>query len=224
MRPKGKIDWEFLCKALWFGLSVAVLLLGWGSCFADERCSDADAVFLPFMVVFSLPAGLIAFLFVYPLVESGTPVGYSLLWLSVFVAGYIQWSMISANIGRPQVLTLGLSDPHQKIQVASKEMPLSGQTTKRKLKIRRFKGHDRQNRTPLERAIGKTPSRFEITSSAFDETWQSSTHRLPSMACPPTCSDHREAKPRQAAVHDASLPKSRRAKDLQERLSRIVRR
>ena len=156
MPAKGKISWASLSKGVWCCLSASILLLGWGSCFADARCADAESTFLPFMVILSFPAGPVAILLMYLLVDGGTPVSFTLLWMAVFLGGYVQWSMITANVGHPQVLSLGLEQPVER-RVSLKECSSapSSQPKRQRKRRRLVSAFDKQGRTPLERAIRK---------------------------------------------------------------------
>jgi hypothetical protein len=160
MFAERKINWAFLSQALWSGFSASILFLGWGSCFADERCAGAEWVFLPFMLLLSFPAGPVAMLLMYLVVEGGTPVSFTLLWTSVFIAGFVQWSMITANVGHPKVISLGLEKPGDSELSSNHDpsLPTSRPMLKRK-RERLTRHHDNQGRTPLERALGKEMAR-----------------------------------------------------------------
>jgi hypothetical protein len=154
MTVAGKLKWVPLIKGFWGGFCAAMLFLGWGACLADERCANLDSLVLPFMITFSFPAGLFAALIISPWVEHATPLGFTLLWLGISIAGYAQWSMILANVGRPQVLTLGLNEPAAEVASAHKSAQQPSLQKKKKWnRVRQIQAFDRQGLTPLQRAL-----------------------------------------------------------------------
>ncbi|MGH9970167.1 MAG: hypothetical protein ACREBG_20560 [Pyrinomonadaceae bacterium] len=155
MSLKGKINWKTLVKWVWILVALSTLQLGLGSCFAGSNyCTEAESVFLPPLVLLSFPAGLVALLVVYSLVESGTPEAYSALWLSLFTAGYVQWFIVVAKMNQPQLISLGLSSPIEPSRTISNAIqPMIRSKKPRKRHHRATPAFDRNGRTPLERAI-----------------------------------------------------------------------
>jgi hypothetical protein len=128
-------------------------MFGWGACFAAERCANIDLLLLPYMVAFTFPAGLIAALIISPWVPSDSPWAFTLLCLAMSIAGYAQWSMILANVGRPQVLTLGLNETGEEVGTPLNLTEQPSLPKKRRNQIRRIQAFDRQGLTPLQRAL-----------------------------------------------------------------------
>lgn len=156
MRLRRGINWKFVCKVVWVLLSLSILQMGLRTCLDDPYlCANAENEMLPSMFLLSFPAGLVAFLFVYPFVESGTPLNYSALWLFMFVAGFVQWFILIPNLGGPRLITLGLSTPRDLTEADLNviEPRPARQTRSRRRTRRSIPAYDRNGLTPLERAI-----------------------------------------------------------------------
>jgi hypothetical protein len=144
-------------------LGLAILQLGLGTCFFDSYlCVYAKYEMASLMALLSFPAGLLAILLVSPFVEGGTPFDYSVLWLAMFVAGFVQWFVVIPNLRGPRLITLGLLAARDLNQPDSSVLePVPTRPAKSRRRHRRsIPAYDRHGLTPLERAIRtRSPNR-----------------------------------------------------------------
>ena len=114
------------------------------------------------MVMLSFPAGIIALgvasFFLWPLLSVDQLYEYSMFWLAMAGAGYLQWFVILPRLfAKRKFTTLNLGEtktdfgePKTVVQVTPAEIPRPRRTLRRSSRIPPY---DRLGRTPLERAM-----------------------------------------------------------------------
>jgi hypothetical protein len=153
-----------LClQVAWLTSAFVVLAMSFNFCAAsDHTCSDAlDRMFV-MMVLLSFPAGIIGLgvvsSFLWPLVSVDQLDDYSIFWLTMAGAGYLQWFVILPRLfAKPQFTILNLGETEKDFvesktvaQVTPTEIP---RPTRKRRQIRRIPAYDKRGRTPLERAM-----------------------------------------------------------------------
>ena len=160
-----------LClQVAWLTSAFVILLMVFNFCAAtDQACFAAgDRMFL-MMVVLSFPAGIIglgvASFFLWPFVSVDQLYDYSIFWLAMAGAGYLQWFVILPRLFvKSKITTLNLRETKAAFeetktvaQVAGVEIPRPTRTrTRTQRTIRRIPAYDKRGRTPLERAMSST--------------------------------------------------------------------
>jgi hypothetical protein len=156
-----------LClQVAWLTAVFVVLLMSFNFCAAtDQTCFAAGDRMFVMMVVLSFPAGIIGLgitsFFLWPLLSVDQLYEYTIFWLAMAGAGYLQWFVIlprlfakrkftTLNLGETKT---GLEEPKTVAQVAPAEIPRPPRTRRR---IRRILAYDKRGRTPLERAMSST--------------------------------------------------------------------
>ena len=180
--------WKLVLKCAWITAVVCIWFLGLGSCMTEPSCFFAQNNLFPFIILLSFPGGLLLFLFVGPFIDFYPSIDYSLLCLGALAVGYIQWfHAIPRLLGKHEITLLCLSEREKP---DARENELCAHPAK--LRSSRTVHHDKNGRTPLERALNEKRSRL---TNAFGKTSQSSRRPTPSMASLPNCSDRRAAIP-----------------------------
>lgn len=153
---KRPIKWKLVGMILWVLLSISIHQHGMVTCLdSSYLCASLNNEMAPSMLLMSFPAGILGFLFVLPFLEGGSLTAYSVLWLSMFVAGFVQWFVVVPNMFGPRIISLGLSTRSELSQTDSSVIePVSTRRTKSRPRRRRpIPAYDRHGLTPLERAI-----------------------------------------------------------------------
>ena len=163
MRFTKRINWEGVARLTWTHVTVGILLLGLGTFLVESDGTVAFRNLMPFMILLSFPAGLAAFLLIWPFLDISPGVDFSILWCATFVAGYVQWFVVAPNLRSPGFVTLSLSEPlPHPIPNVPDELLESVSNPKQKSfnpRSRRMVHFDAAGRTPLERAIYFVPQK-----------------------------------------------------------------
>ncbi len=147
-----------LVKLIWVTLCLWVLYLGLALCLANPGSFVHYDVLL-FMTLFTFPAGILAQAYLALFIEADTSVlAFVAMWLSMFLAGYVQWFILVSNLSQPDLTNLGLtSSESNKISPNSIESDLPHQRRVRRRRRAPIRAFDSRGRTPLERAIRSNP-------------------------------------------------------------------
>ncbi len=145
-----EVNTKNICRFIWVLLSLGTLQFGLGICIAGLGTLGEETVFL-LMLCLSFPSGAIMSVFMDPPGIEG-PLELSIMWLTGFVAGYLQWFVVLPAMCGRSIITLGLSTPHvaSTARKKSKHHASPKSKTKRQRVIPAF---DRFGRTPVQRAI-----------------------------------------------------------------------
>ncbi|HEY6122857.1 MAG TPA: hypothetical protein VIV66_23080 [Pyrinomonadaceae bacterium] len=159
MRFAKQISWAAVTKWTWVYVGLGILLLGLGTFLVEPDGTVAFRQLMPFMLLLSFPAGVAAFLVVFPFMDVSPAVDFSVLWFVAFLAGYFQWFHVVPNLRSQGFVSLSLSQCPQSPAPAVAEKPerliSNPKVTKRcEPRVIHF---DAAGRTPLERVIYFTP-------------------------------------------------------------------
>lgn len=164
------IKWMVVVKWVWLAAVISIWEMGFGSCITDPHCWFASNYLFPLLVLFSFPSGLfllgIGSLVLYSgLTASLDPAWeYTLLAVSMIVAGYVQWFRIVPAIFGNKKLTL-LSLQKTRILNLGNREPNPTQVTVNPAPSIQILHFDERGKTPLERAIGKRQRRRPTSAS-----------------------------------------------------------
>jgi hypothetical protein len=160
-----------LClQVAWVTTALVALLMSFNLCAAtDQACFGAGDRMFVMMVVLSFPAGIlglgVASFFLWPLLSVDQLYDYSIFWLAMAGAGYLQWFVIlprlfakrkftTLNLGETKT---GLEEPKTYFEesktVAQVTLAKIPRPTRARRRIRRIPPYDKRGRTPLERAM-----------------------------------------------------------------------
>ena len=153
-----------LClQVAWVTTVFVVLVMSFNFCAAtDHACFAAvDRMFL-MLVVLSFPAGIIglgvASFFLWPLLSVDQLYDYSIFWLAMAAAGYLQWFVILPRLfAKPILTTLNLGETNtgrgETKTVAEASPAEISRPSRKRRQTRRIPAYDKRGRTPLERAM-----------------------------------------------------------------------
>ena len=151
-----KVNWKTIIKCVWVTLCFFHLPLGLGTFLVAPASQFANDNLIPVLLLLSFPSGPIALLLGGLFIDASAldpPFRYSLVWLAVFVAGYLQWFVIIPGMfERPGSTMLGLAHFRQPVNVAV-TLPVESPASTIDLITQRPVPYNDQGQTPLERVI-----------------------------------------------------------------------
>src|SRR5437764_1665784 len=146
-----KLNWPFYLKVVWIFATIALLLIGLGSCLAgEEPCFAAGQPMQVFMFLLSFPSSVAFFLCSSVIFGFGgiqTPMNYFSFWLGAFVVGYVQWFVLIPRLAAPAITSLNLSAgtrPRHRSRRRRKRRAVE------RLVINEVKPFDAQGKTPSD--------------------------------------------------------------------------
>ena len=154
MRIKFDLTVNWNGRVVWVALCLCLLQIGLGSLSASHALLPGLLLALTVMLMLSFPVSLLPVLVFDNLIGPEVPpiVEFSVLWICMFVAGFVQWFVLLPWLARPRFTTLGLST--QSLRKQRRPRSRRRRVRKRPSHIAPAPTHyDVNGMSPLERAF-----------------------------------------------------------------------